>query len=199
MINSPLIASPLTCWEPFKRRWAALEKKLFVHGQSHGNPLATVQTPMGRPWKKKFAHGQSHGNPLGTVQTPMGEPSKEDVRTWPESRELAGNRSNADGKSLKRNCSHMAKVTGTRWEPFKRRWEGLEKKKFAHGQSHGNPLGTVQTPMGRPSKEGLNIQFQLFPLGKPCRIIENLLKTCRISRNLPGWRNFDWFPAKGER
>ena len=137
-----------TRWQPFKRRWEGLEKK-------------------------KFAHGQSHGNPLGTVQTPMGEPSKEDVRTWPESRELAGNRSNADGKSLKRNCSHMAEVTGSRWEPFKRRWEGLEKKSshmakvtgtrwepfkprweslqkkmFAHGQSHGNSLGTVQTPMG---------------------------------------------------
>ena len=121
------------------------------------------------------------------------------IRRWSLRRWPAGNRSNADGQPLKRNCSYMAKVTGTRWQPFKRRWEGLEKKKFAHGQSHGNPLGTVQTPMGRPSKEGLNIQFQLFPLGKPCRIIENLLKTCRISRNLPGWRNFDWFLAKGER
>ena len=66
-----------TRWQPFKRRWEGLEKK-------------------------KFAHGQSHGNPLGTVQTRMGEPSKEDVRTWPESRELAGNRSNADGKSFKK-------------------------------------------------------------------------------------------------
>ena len=140
--------------------------------------------PFKRRWeglqKNLCANSQSHGNPLGTVQTLM-------CRSSPPK---------------KKSCAHMADVRGTHWEPFKRRWEGLQRKMCAHSQSHGNPLGIVQTLMGIPPKaiEWLMswklVEIQYIYNINSCRwgnlrISWNLLGSPRISRNLPGWRNFD--------
>ena len=52
-----------------------------------------------------------------------------------------------EGLEKRKKRSHMAKVTGTRWEPFKRQWEGLQKRDPIYNfnsSRSGNPAESLK-------------------------------------------------------